>query len=80
MRNEKRTYGENFKEIRKNLGLTQRDVADKLQVYQSSVSDWENDVSQPDFDKLKELAKLYDVSLDELLMFGPFAFLAQSPK
>ena len=62
------TYGENFRELRKRSKLTQKQVAEKLGINQSSVSDWENDVSQPDFDELKALSKLYDATLNELLM------------
>jgi len=60
-------FGENFKNIRKQCGLSQQDVADKLQIKQSSVSDWENDVSRPDYEKLIALSELYDVTLYELL-------------
>lgn len=60
-------FGENFKNIRKQCGLSQQEVADKLQIKQSSVSDWENDVSRPDYEKLIALAELYDVMLYELL-------------
>ncbi|MBS6461036.1 MAG: helix-turn-helix transcriptional regulator [Clostridium sp.] len=60
-------FGENFKNIRKQCGLSQQEVADKLQIEQSSVSDWENDVSRPDYEKLIALAELYDVTLYELL-------------
>ena len=56
-------FGENFKNIRKQCGLSQQEVADKLQIKQSSVSDWENDVSRPDYEKLIALAELYDVTL-----------------
>lgn len=59
-------FGENFKNIRKQCGLSQQEVADKLQIKQSSVSDWENDVSRPDYEKLIALAELYDVTLYEL--------------
>ncbi len=59
--------GENFKNIRKQCGLSQQEVADKLQIKQSSVSDWENDVSRPDYEKLIALSELYDVTLYELL-------------
>ena len=59
--------GESFKNIRKQCGLSQQEVADKLQIKQSSVSDWENDVSRPDYEKLIALAELYDVTLYELL-------------
>lgn len=60
-------FGENFKNIRKQCGLSQQEVADKLQIKQSSVSDWENDVSRPDYEKLIALSELYDVMLYELL-------------
>ena len=58
---------ENNKNIRKQCGLSQQEVADKLQIKQSSVSDWENDVSRPDYEKLIALSELYDVTLYELL-------------
>lgn len=60
-------FGENFKNIRKQCGLSQQEVADNLQIKQSSVSDWENDVSRPDYEKLIALSELYDVTLYELL-------------
>ena len=60
-------FGENFKNIRKQCGLSQQEVADKLQIKQSSVSDWENDDSRPDYEKLIALSELYDVTLYELL-------------
>ena len=60
-------FGENFKNIRKQCGLSQQEVADKLQIKQSSVSDWGNDVSRPDYEKLIALSELYDVTLYELL-------------
>ena len=60
-------FGENFKNIRKQCGLSQQEVADKLQIKQSSVSDWENVVSRPDYEKLIALSELYDVTLYELL-------------
>lgn len=63
-------FGENFKNIRKQCGLSQQEVADKLQIKQASVSDWENDVSRPDYEKLIALAELYDVTLYELLGIG----------
>ena len=60
-------FGENFKNIRKQCGLSQQEVADKLKIKQSSVSDWENDVSRPDYEKLIALSELYDVTWYELL-------------
>ena len=62
------TYGENFKKLRKDSKLTQKQVAEHFGIHQSSVSDWETDASRPEYEKLGELAKLYNVSLYELLM------------
>ena len=59
------TYGENFKNLRKLRGLTQKYVAEQFDIHQSSVSDWENDKARPEYEKLGEL---YDVTLYELLM------------
>lgn len=61
-------FGSNFRVIRKRSGLTQKEVADKLGIHQSNISDWENDVGRPEYEKLIELAVIYDVSLYELLM------------
>ena len=60
-------FGKNFKELRKQAGLTQKEVADKLGICQSNVSDWENDISRPEYENLIAMSKLYDASLEELL-------------
>lgn len=52
---------------RKKLGLSQNDLADLLDVSRQSVSKWETGESNPDLDKLKALAKAFDVSIDWLL-------------
>lgn len=62
------TYGENFKKLRADNKLTQKQVAEHFGIHQSSVSDWENDKARPEYEKLGELAKLYNVSLYELFM------------
>ena len=60
-------YGIFFKNARKESGLTQQQVADKMGIRQSNVSDWENDISRPEYEKLVELTKLYGVSVYDLL-------------
>ena len=60
-------YGENFKKARIDSKYTQKQVAEKLGIYQSNVSDWENDVARPEYEKLVQLAKLYEVSIYDLL-------------
>jgi transcriptional regulator with XRE-family HTH domain len=60
-------FGKNFKEYRKLSRMTQKQVADKLGIHQSNVSDWENNVSRPEYENLIELAKIYEVSICDLL-------------
>ena len=60
-------FGKSFREARKGVGLSQKQVAEKLGIHQSNVSDWENNISRPEYEKLLELSKLYDISVDELL-------------
>lgn len=52
---------------RRNAGLTQEGLAEKLDVSRQAVSKWERSESSPDTDNLIALAHLYGVSLDELL-------------
>ena len=60
-------FGGNFRKVRRQNGFSQKQVAEKLGIHQSNVSDWENDISRPEYEKLIALAELYDVSLYELL-------------
>lgn len=56
-------------ELRKQHGYSQDELADMLGVSRQAVSKWERSESSPDTDNLIALAKLYNVSLDELLGF-----------
>lgn len=58
-------------ELRKQHGYSQDELADKLNVSRQAVSKWERSESSPDTDNLIALAKLYGVSLDELLDYTP---------
>lgn len=60
-------FGKNFRDARKQSGYSQKQVAAILGIHQSNVSDWENDISRPEYEKLIELSHIYDVSLDDLL-------------
>ena len=53
--------------LRKQHGLSQEELADKLGLSRQAVSKWERAEASPDTDNLICLAKLYGVSLDELL-------------
>ena len=61
------TFGQRFQRLRKNAGLTQEDVATKLNITAQAVSKWENDISAPDISVLTELADILHVTLNELL-------------
>lgn len=56
-------------ELRKQHGYSQDELADMLGVSRQAVSKWERSESSPDTDNLIALARLYNVSLDELLGF-----------
>lgn len=56
-----------LKEKRKELNLTQQEVANELNVTRQTVSNWEVGKSYPDIPTLIELSNFYDVSLDYLL-------------
>lgn len=61
------TFGQRFQQLRKNAGLTQEDVASRLNLTAQAVSKWENDVSAPDISVLVELSDILGVTLNELL-------------
>ena len=54
--------------LRKSNYLSQEALAEKLGISRQAVSKWERAEASPDTDNLIQLAKLYHVSLDELLM------------
>lgn len=55
-----------IKELREELQMTQRELAEKLNNMQRNVSNWENGTSEPDCATLIRLADIFQVSLDEL--------------
>ena len=62
------SFGENLKFIRKKRNITQKQLAQLLDVSRQSVSKWEADKSYPDSEKLVLIAKELDVSTDYLLL------------
>ena len=61
--------GESLFGARKNTGLTQEAVAEKLGVSRQKVSKWETGETLPDIRQSKRLAVLYGMTLDELIDF-----------
>ena len=56
-----------LKQTREAAGLSQKDVAEALNISRQAISRWENGKSYPDLDNLVLLSDLYHISLDELL-------------
>lgn len=60
------SLGNNIHIKRKETGITQEDLANRLGVSRQAVSDWERDVKKPETQNLINLANLLDASLDWL--------------
>lgn len=60
------TIGKKLKKLRKAEGLTQQQIAEKLNVNRVNYTRYETDVSRPDYETLLAIADFYDITLDEL--------------
>ena len=67
------TVGEKIKEARRQCGLSQQQLAEKMLVSRSAVAKWEAGNGLPDVDNIKALAQLLNVSIDYLLGEGEAA-------
>lgn len=61
------SLGENIYKLRTERKLSQEDFASAMEVSRQSVSKWENNMAVPELEKLIKMAKLFEVSLDELV-------------
>lgn len=59
---------EQLKYLRNLNGFTQDDLASRLKVNQSTYANWENGLREPNCDTLIKLSKIYDVSIDFLIL------------
>lgn len=60
-------FHERLFEVRKRSGMTQNDLAEKLDVSRQAISRWEMGTAKPDFENLIAISNLFDVSVDYLL-------------
>jgi transcriptional regulator with XRE-family HTH domain len=63
----KETFGQRFQRLRKQKGLTQEQIAEKVNISPQAVSKWENDLTAPDINILLELSEILGVTVDILL-------------
>ena len=63
----KQTFGSMIATLRKEHGMTQLELADKMGVTDKAVSKWERDLSFPDVNSIPKLAEIFNISVDELL-------------
>ena len=59
--------GANIKRARKSAGMTQKELAEHLQVYQKDISRWENNELTPNAITLARICKELGASADEIL-------------
>ena len=64
------TLGEKIREARRKCGFSQEQLAEKMSVSRSAIAKWETDKGLPDVGNLKMLARLLNVSVDQLLDEG----------
>ena len=63
----KQTLGMMISLLRKEKGMTQLELAEKMGVTDKAVSKWERDLSFPDINSIPKLAEIFEVSVDELM-------------
>ena len=52
---------------RRDCGLTQKQVAERLSVVESCYANWEQGRTEPNIDMLRKLGEIFQVSIDELI-------------
>lgn len=60
-------FSERLKELREEAGLSQKEIADILNISRTSISGYESTNREPDFSTLIKIANFFDISLDYLL-------------
>ena len=60
-------FHQKLQELRKQKGITQEELAERLYVSRAAVSKWESGRGYPNIESLKAIAKFYSITVDELL-------------
>ncbi|WP_176444789.1 helix-turn-helix domain-containing protein [Paenibacillus herberti] len=62
-----KAYAERIKKLRKLKNLTQRQLADRLGVDNTTISKWEAGIYEPNSDLLNQLAEIFETTVDDIL-------------
>ena len=65
--NESKKIGSFLKELRKEIGITQEEFAEKLDVSSRTISRWETGTNMPDISLLVNIAEIFNVSISEII-------------
>ena len=63
----KKTLGMMISSLRREKGMTQLELAEKMGVTDKAVSKWERDLSYPDLNSIPKLAEIFGVSVEDLM-------------
>ncbi len=63
-------FGKKILDARKKANLSQEEIAEKLNITRQTVSKWESNETVPNINQVKLLAKIYKISLEELLNYN----------
>ena len=77
---DKQKIGDFIKKKRKEKGLTQKELADKLFITDRAISKWERGICCPDISILRDLCKLLDININELLTGGELDMISEEDK
>ena len=71
-------FNEKLQELRKKKGLTQEELAKSLYVSRTAISKWESGKGYPSIDSIKDIAKFFDVTIDQLLSSNQLLLVAEN--
>ncbi len=61
------TFGQKLSTLRRELTLTQKELAKKLNVSRQAITKWENDTGVPDIDNVLKISTFFNIPVEELL-------------
>ena len=70
-------FNEKLQKLRKQRGITQEELAEKLYVSRTAISKWESGRGYPNIESLKAIAKFFSVTVDELLSTDEILMIAE---